>query len=97
MSLPITVIAPATPLFRLGQVVATPGALDLGIDFRPFLAHHIRGDWGNVSNSDKGENDFSVMNGFRILSVYCSPDGTSFWIVTEADRSATTILLPDEY
>ena len=84
------------PLFPLGQIVATPGALALGIDFIPYLAMHQRGYWGDVSQEDWQENDFSVKNGFRILSAYGEGNGR-FWVITEHDRSVTTILRPDEY
>jgi hypothetical protein len=85
------------PLFPLGQVVATPGALELGINFSPYLRRHQCGDWGELDAEDRAENDFSARNGLRILSVYRTPSGTRFWIITEADRSATTVLLPWEY
>lgn len=85
------------PLFPLGQIVATPGALDLDINFYPFLCRHQRGDWGDLDFQDQVENNFSVENGLRILSAYRTSDGTKFWIITEADRSVTTILLPEEY
>ncbi len=85
------------PLFPLGQVVATPGALDLGENFYPYLRRHQCGDWGDLDVHDKAENNFSVENGLRILSAYHTPDGAKFWIITEADRSVTTILLPEEY
>ena len=87
--------------FSLGQVVATPGALDAlertGQSPLEFLSRHASGDWGEVCEADKKENDFSVRNGFRLLSAYRLRDGTKNWIITEADRSATTILLPEEY
>ena len=87
--------------FPLGQVVATPGALDAlertGQSPLEFLSRHASGDWGEVCEADKKENDFSVRNGFRLLSAYRLRDGTKIWIITEADRSATTILLPEEY
>ena len=87
--------------FPLGQVVATPGALDAlertGQSPLEFLNRHASGDWGEVCEADKKENDFSVRNGFRLLSAYRLRDGTKIWIITEADRSATTILLPEEY
>lgn len=89
------------PLFNLGQVVATPGALEAlqqaGDNAAQFLRRHVTGDWGQVSAEDAAENDFSVQNGYRILSVYRLSDGTKIWIITEADRSSTTILLPEEY
>lgn len=88
-------------LFSLGQVLATPGALEAlqeaGQTPEEFLSRHIVGDWGVVSSEDAKENDFSVKNGFRILSAYKLSTGTKIWIISEADRSATTILLPSEY
>ena len=93
--------------FPLGRIVATPGVLDaVPPDHMLFcLDRHIRGDWGNVCPEDWAENDFSSLQGFRILSAYpidpsipCKGYGQNcFWIITEADRSATTFLLPSEY
>jgi hypothetical protein len=83
-------------LFPPGQVVATPGALALGIDLLPYFWRHMTGDWGDIDEDDKRENDFAVKNHLRILSAYDTPAG-KLWIITEADRSATTFLLPDEY
>jgi hypothetical protein len=87
--------------FELGQVVATPGAL-LALEKAEqqpaeFLDRHINGDWGEVTEEDKQENEFSVEHGFRILSAYTTSAGDQIWVLTEADRSATTILLPSEY
>jgi hypothetical protein len=62
-----------------------------------FLRRHVRGDWGNLDDDDRAENELSVDAGFRLLSAYELRDGTRIWIITEADRSATTILLPGEY
>jgi hypothetical protein len=89
-------------LFPLGQVVATPGALsalgDEGISAHDLLRRHASGDWGELSEEDRQENELSVRHGFRILSAYTLPKtGVKLWIITEADRSATTLLLPDEY
>lgn len=85
------------PILPLGKVVATPGAIALGVDFSPYLFRHERGDWGGVlSREDISANDEALADGTRILSCYES-DGTRFYIITEADRSATTILLPKEY
>jgi hypothetical protein len=88
-------------LFPLGQVVATPGALhalDLKkVDPRVLLGRHQVGDWGDVPPEDRRENELSVNQGFRILSSYLLDDDQRVWIITEADRSVTTILLPDEY
>jgi hypothetical protein len=89
------------PLFPLGQVVATPGALqafeNAGQEPEEFLNRHDRGDWGEVSDEDKQENEFSVQQGFRILSAHTTSAGDRIWILTEADRSFTTLLLPEEY
>ena len=88
-------------LFPLGQVVATPGALAVlqkaEQEPREFLDRHVNGDWGDVSEDDKRENEDSIQHGFRMFSAYTTSAGDRIWIITEADRSATTILLPDEY
>ena len=87
--------------FALGQIVATPGALDAlretGEDPWKFLARHATGDWGKLDEHDRAENEQSLVHGFRLLSAYQLEDETTIWIITEADRSATTILLPSEY
>lgn len=87
--------------FSLGKLVATPGALAAFSNNAqsplPFLKRHQSGDWGDVPEEDRRENDLSVRDGFRILSAYRLHDGTKFWVITEADRSVTTILLPEEY
>jgi hypothetical protein len=90
------------PLFSLGQVVATPGALDAlgkaGQTPLEFLARHVRGDWGEVDEHDRSENQLSLNRGFRLLSSYRISSGdTKVWVITEADRSVTTVLLPEEY
>jgi hypothetical protein len=88
-------------LFLLGQVVATPGALEAleaaGQDPAELLRRHVTGDWGDVPPEDAQENELSVQQGFRILSAYTLTTRVKIWIITEADRSATTLLLPDEY
>jgi len=88
-------------LFPLGQVVATPRALSAlqKAEQAPheFLDRHVNGDWGEVHEDDKRENEFSVQRGFRILSAYTTSAGDRIWILTEADRSATTLMLPSEY
>lgn len=90
-----------TTLFPLGQLVATPGALDAmwrnGTSAWTYLSRHVSGDWGELDAEDIAENEWSVREGLRLLSAYTLPDGTRIWIITEADRSATTILLPEEY
>ena len=88
-------------LFSLGRIVATPGALRTleKAEQQPaeFLDRHVNGDWGEVLEEDKRENEFSVQHGFRILSAYTTTAGDKIWLLTEADRSFTTILLPSEY
>ncbi len=61
------------------------------------LKRHVTGDWGDLDPADRAENELSLRAGFRLLSAYALPDGTRIWLITEADRSATTLLLPDEY
>lgn len=92
----------AAPLFSLGHVVATPGALALLADTRTnpagLLARHQAGDWGELPPEDARENEHSVLRGSRILSSYrVGEGGERGWIITEADRSSTCILLPEEY
>jgi hypothetical protein len=88
-------------LFPLGQIVATPGALAaLARAQQPptcFLARHASGDWGELEPTDVAENEYSITHGFRLLSSYQTNTGEKLWIITEADRSATTLLLPEEY
>jgi hypothetical protein len=87
--------------FPLGQVVATPGAIaaleHAGEQPLSFLRRHAHGEWGDLDADDVRENEFSLTHGYRLLSAYTLKDGTRIWIITEADRSATTILLPSEY
>ena len=87
--------------FPLGRVVATPGALSAleKAEQAPdvFLDRHVNGDWGEVPDADKQENERSVEQGFRILSAYTTSAGDKLWILTEADRSATILMLPEEY
>lgn len=87
--------------FPLGQTFITPGAEDAlmiagqtGIEF---LRRHVSGDFGDLSDDDVSENELSLIEGFRVLSAYRTAKGQKLWIITEADRSATTILLPSEY
>ncbi len=89
------------PLFNLGQLVATPGAIQAmrTADISPgtLLVRHQDGDYGDVSQSDKAENVRALRQGFRIFSAYKLSTGVKVWVITEADRSSTCILLPDEY
>ena len=85
--------------FRLGHIVATPNALSrlTQEDIFRGIQRHQAGDWGDVDEHDRQENELSLKQGFRLLSVYHAADGTKFWVITEADRSATTFLLPADY
>ena len=87
--------------FPLGGVVPTPRALraleDASQTPFEFLERHQAGDWGEICEEDKKENQFSVQNGFRILSAYRTRNNVRIWVITEADRSATTLLKPEEY
>ena len=95
------------PLFKLGQVVATPGALNAlalaGQSPWEFVSRHVAGDWGMVDDEDQASNDRAVADGSRIVSAYLLKDGrTRLWVITEAEtdvgtRTATTLLLPEEY
>ena len=94
---------PATPplLFALGRLVATPAALDelqrAAADPVHYIARHATGDWGEVEAEDRAANDRAVRAGERILSAYRLPTGARLWVITEADRTATTLLLPSDY
>jgi hypothetical protein len=87
--------------FPLGRIVATPGALaaleEAADNPASFLRRHVTGDWGELDEEDRRENEFSIAQGFRLLSSYTLSSGTKLWIITEADRSSTTLLLPSEY
>jgi hypothetical protein len=89
------------PHFPLGRIVATPGALEAlhtaGQDVRELLTRHASGDWGILSEDDRNENDFAVTRALRLLSAYGLSTGVTIWLITEADRSATTLLLPEDY
>lgn len=88
------------PLFSLGQIVATPALLrhfeQHQIDARQYLKRHVTGDFGELDEEDEAENRLSIEQGFRILSAYLIA-GERVWIITEADRSVTTLLFPSEY
>jgi hypothetical protein len=92
--------------FQLGQIVATPAALEAieasGLEPSFFLDRHAQGDWGWVDDFDKRANDQALVDGGRLLSAYLTLKGVKLWIITEAadddgSRAATTLLLPDEY
>nr|WP_315538687.1 type I restriction endonuclease subunit M [uncultured Comamonas sp.] len=103
------------PRFALGQIVATPCALDLleqtGFSALALISRHVHGDWGDCCDEDKATNELSVQRHMRVMSVYRLVDAErllqtpqdkrsslpTVWIITEADRSVTTLLLPEDY
>ncbi len=92
---------PRRALFPLGRIVATPGALNVlrrsHGSAASLLLRHVSGDWGSLCAEDRRLNDRAVVEGTRILSTYTTATGDTLWVITEADRSATTLLLPSEY
>ncbi len=110
-----TIIFSNSARFPLGQIVATPGALELlqetGFSAAALISRHVHGDWGDLCDEDRAENEFAVTRRLRILSCYRLVDATrlaatptekrsslpTLWIISEADRSVTTLLRPDEY
>jgi len=96
----------ARPLFPLGQVVATPGAISrmerLGIEPSTLVSRHVTGDWGDLDPEDRGLNEQALTDGSRLMSVY-GTDDACLWVITDAvsddegTRAATTILRPDDY
>lgn len=92
-------LASAPAKFLLGQLVATPAAL-AGLthdDIQNALTRHLYGDWGDLDVEDRVENELSLKKGFRLFSVYHGVNGVKFYIITEHDRSITTVLLPSDY
>jgi len=89
------------PLFDLGQLVATLGALAAleksGQSPMDFLSLHVTGDWGDIPEEDRKENQFSLEKGFRLMSSYKTTAQDVVWVITESSRSHTNVLLPDEY
>jgi hypothetical protein len=87
-------------LFQLGKLMATPGAIAFCdqhcINMISLVRKHSRGEWGDMCAADKKANDEAVRNGTRIFSAYEFPQG-KIWIITESNRSVTTVLLPEEY
>ena len=87
--------------FGLGLVVATPGALevlgDLEVSPSELIERHAAGDWGDVPTEDARENEYALECGFRVMSSYPLPGEVCVWVITEADRSSTCLLLPEEY
>lgn len=87
------------PKFELGQLVATPNALAnvSHEEIQASLSRHVRGDWGDCCTEDSAANDAALREGSRLFSVYHTANQTKFWIITEWDRSVTTVLLPEDY
>jgi hypothetical protein len=98
MSLTVTV---PFARFPLGTLCVTPGAdaalIESGVTLTDLLTRHATGDWGELDPADRQANETALRNGLRLLSSYRLPNGQTLWIITEADRSATTALIPDEY
>lgn len=86
-----------TPRFPLGSIVATPAALNLGVDLNRYMHRHHCGDWGDLCDEDKQANEEALEAGERLLSCYQIGGGKRIYIITERDRSVTTVLLPEEY
>ena len=88
-------------LFRVGRMVATPGALEAlrvaGEEALTYIKRHQHGDWGDLVEEDKKANEAAVQDGSRILSAYHLSTGVKIWVITEWNRSATTVLLPSDY
>ena len=90
---------PPVALFRLGQIVATPNALSKlsSDDVLRGIQRHQSGDWGDVDAHDREANNYALTDGTRLFSVYHSTAGLKFWLITEADRSSTCVLMPEDY
>jgi hypothetical protein len=85
------------PRFPLGRTVATPAVMALSIDLASYMHRHHCGDWGDLEEGDKQLNEEALTNGDRILSCYQVGDGRRIYIITEADRSSTCVMFPEEY
>ena len=89
------------PKFPIGRLVATPGALaamaEAGQNAMHFISRHIVGDWGDCDDEDRQATEDALRDGERLLSVYRTTKNVKLWVITEADRSSTCVLLPEEY
>ena len=94
------------PLFPLGRVVMTTNLQAKLQEANPacweaeligLISRHVSGDWGDLDEEDKRQNDLAIVRGFRIFSAYQTGSDVKIWIITEADRSVTTVLLPEDY
>lgn len=90
---------PPIARFKLGRIMSTPNALNqlTSEDVLQALQRHQAGDWGDVDEHDRQANERALVENARLLSVYRSATGVKFWLITEADRSSTTVLLPEDY
>ena len=94
----MTIATRQANLFPLGQLLISRGVIDAGIPALPLVVRHASGDWGDISDDDRDLNERALgKGGERIFSAYDVSGGLRVWIITEADRSATTVLLPEEY
>jgi hypothetical protein len=95
----MSAIAMPIAKFRLGKIVSTPNALDrlTQEDILLGIQRHQAGDWGDVDEHDRTKNELSLKQGFRLWSVYHAANGVKFWLITEANRRVTTVLLPEDY
>jgi hypothetical protein len=95
----VSALAMPTAKFRLGKIVSMPSALDrlTQDDVLMGIQRHQAGDWGDVNEHDRAKNELSLKQGLRLWSVYHAGNGVKFWLITEADRSHTTVLLPEDY
>jgi hypothetical protein len=93
------IVSVQMPQFDLGQLVATPNALSVlsHDDILAGLSRHVRGDWGELDPHDLNANERALKHGGRLFSAYLSTNQVKFWIISECDRSATTVLLPEDY
>ena len=95
-----TIVAKSKPMrFRMGRLAITPNAKDqlLPVEVADALCRHAEGDWGDVCEEDRQSNEEALHTNLRLFSVYHSSKERKFWVITEADRSATTILMPEDY
>ena len=85
--------------FRLGKIVSTPNALErlTQDDILRAIGRHQAGDWGDVNDDDRAKNELSLNQGLRLWSVYHAANGVKFWLITEGNRSVTTVLSPEDY
>lgn len=92
-------VLPPKSRFPLGSLYVTAAVDKLldPLDISQALSRHAQGDWGDVCEDDRKENELSLAEGYRLFSVYHTRTGVKFWIITERDRRATTVLLPDDY